>query len=240
MIRIAICDDSAAFLQQTKFMLDHWDSCPAPLETELFSDGDALLQSHARMPFDIILLDVVMPLLDGIETARELREKDKNVRLVFLTSSAEYAVDSYSVKASDYILKPVAPDRLFGCLEELISEMEDSNRFISVRSAEAVHRLPLSNLEFIEAQGRHSLFHMGDGSTLTASEALNVYENRLAAEESFFKCHRSYIVNIFNIGHWTPREIVMRSGARLPLSRSCHREFEEAYFSVLFRRAGDV
>ena len=240
MIRIAICDDNAAFLQQTKFMLDHWDGCDATIETELFTDGDSLLRAHERQNFHIILLDVVMPLLGGIDLAREIRERDGSARLVFLTSSPEYAVESYSVKASDYILKPVVPERLFACLEGLIGELGDISRFISVRGLDAIHRLALSKIEFIEAQGRHTLFRMSDGSSLLSAEALNAYEARLADEESFFKCHRSYLVNIFNISRWTPREIVMRSGAKLPLSRSCHREFEEAYFSVLFRKAGDL
>ena len=240
MLRIAICDDNGAFLQQTKFMLEHWDGCPAALETELFTDGDSLILAHARKPFDIVLLDVVMPLMNGIETAREMREKDKTVRLVFLTSSPEYAVESYSVRARDYILKPVVPERLFACLEGLIAEMGEISRFINVRGMDAVHRLPLSGLDYIEAQGRHSLFRMSDGSGVLSGEAFNSIENRLRDEESFFKCHRSYIVNIFNISSWSPREIVMRSGAKLPLSRGCHREFEEAYFSVLFGKAGDL
>ena len=100
MIRIGICDDSSAFLHQTKFMIDHWDNRPQDIITELFEDGDALILAHSQKPFDIILLDVVMPLLNGIEAANELREKDKNVKIVFLTSSPEFAVASYTVKVS--------------------------------------------------------------------------------------------------------------------------------------------
>ena len=80
-----------------------------------------------QKPFDIILLDVVMPLLNGIEAANELREKDKNVKIVFLTSSPEFAVASYTVKASNYLLKPVEPAKLFACLDELIIEIHSEN-----------------------------------------------------------------------------------------------------------------
>ena len=113
MIRIALCDDSSAFLEETKFMIEHWDKCPQNITMELFEDGDTLILTHAKKPFDIILLDIVMPLLNGIETAKELREKDKNVKIVFLTSSAEFAVDSYAVKASNYLLKPLESEKLF-------------------------------------------------------------------------------------------------------------------------------
>ena len=104
MIRIAICDDSSAFLHQTKFMIDHWDNYPQNITTELFEDGDTLILAHSKRPFDIILLDVVMPLLNGIDAAKELRRKDKTVKIVFLTSSAEFAVDSYTVKASNFFV----------------------------------------------------------------------------------------------------------------------------------------
>ena len=74
MIRIALCDDSSVFLEETKFMIEHWDKCPQNIAMELFEDGDTLILAHAKKPFDIILLDIVMPLLNGIETAKELRE----------------------------------------------------------------------------------------------------------------------------------------------------------------------
>ena len=106
MIRIGICDDSHAFLQQTKFMIEHWDQKPQNLKVEPFEDADSLFHAHAKSPFDIILLDIVMPLFNGMEAAKELREKDKTTKIVFLTSSVEFAIDSYSVKASNYLLFP--------------------------------------------------------------------------------------------------------------------------------------
>jgi len=87
MIRIGICDDSPAFLQQTKHILDGWVHRPQDITTDFFEDGDALLTAHAQKPFDIILLDIVMPLLNGIEAAREIRETD--VRKLDLIDYAE-------------------------------------------------------------------------------------------------------------------------------------------------------
>lgn len=241
MIRIAICDDCTAFLNQTKFMLDHWDAPVAcGITTELFEDGDALLSAHAQKPFDIILLDIVMPLLNGIDAARELREKDKTVKIVFLTSSAEFAVDSYTVKASNYLLKPINPDSLFACLSELLAEIQSVARYMVVRSLDATHRVALSHIEHVEAQLKRVAFFLKDNRVLESPEPFYTYENALMLDDGFFKCHRSYIVNIHHIDNYSHSEIVMRSGRRIPIARSCQKNFETAYFRVVFGKVGDA
>lgn len=238
-MRIAICDDNRGFLTRTKALLGNWNDHDQGLTVELFEDGDALIQAHTAAPFDILLLDVVMPLLNGIETAREIRQSDKSVKIVFLTSSAEYAVDSYSVKASNYLLKPLEPDRLYECLDELAKELRESARCIAVKSASALHRVEIGRIEYIEAQNKHVLFTLLDGRSLLSIEPLYTYESQLLLSDGFFKCSRSYIVNIHRIMTYSQKEVTMRSGARIPIARSCHKAFESAYFSLLFGKAGD-
>ena len=239
MIRVAICDDSSFFLEQTKLMLEHWTNCPQNINIELFEDGDALITAHTDRPFDIILLDVIMPLLNGIETAKELREKDRNVKIVFLTSSAEFAVDSYTVKASNYLLKPIEPIKLFACLDELISEIQSDSKCITVKGINATQRIAVSDIEHVESQGKHILFYLTKNRIVDSPEPLYTYENTLIVDDGFFKCHRSYIVNIHHIDSYSHSEIVMRSGYRIPISRSCQKDFETIYFRVVFGEAGD-
>ena len=239
MIRIGICDDSSAFLQQTKFMIDHWDDRPHNIITELFEDGDALLEAHAELPFDILFLDIVMPLQNGIDVARELREKDQNVKIVFLTSSAEFALDSYSVKANNYLLKPVNPAVLFACLEDLLKDMQSKNEYIHVKSVNALHKIALSDIEYIEAQNKHILFYLASGQIIESTSPLYTYEEKLTLENGFFKCHRGYIVNMTMIDTYTYNDIEMHSKTRIPISRSNRKEFESVYFSIIFGKAGD-
>ena len=239
MVRIGICDDSPAFLQQAQFMIDHWDHRPSNVTTELFEDGDALLLAHSKKPFDILLLDIVMPLLSGMDAARELREKDKTVKIVFLTSSPEFAVESYSVKASNYLLKPVEPDKLFACLSELIAEVNNTPKYIVVKSHDTSHKISLSSIEYIESQNKHIIFYTADRKVIRTTEPLYTYENMLTAEDGFFKCHRSYIVNIHHIESYSHLEVITHSGCRIPISRSNQKVFEEIYFRVVFEKAGE-
>lgn len=239
MLRIAVCDDSHDFLNHAKSIIDRWDR-PYPGRTvDTFEDGDALIQAHSAVPFDIILLDMVMPLLNGMETARELRQFDKTVKIVFLTSSPDFAVDSYSVKASNYLMKPLDTEKLHSCLNELTEEIRETARSITVRSASAIHRVEIARIEHIEAQNKHVLFSLSDGRTILSIEPLYTYESKLLLADGFFKCNRSYIVNLHRIETYTLKEITMRSGCRIPISRSCHKEFEAAYFELLFGKDGN-
>lgn len=239
MLRIAICDDLQVFLKHIQKMLANWEDRPDDLCVETFEDADSLLAAHSNKPFDIILLDVIMPLLNGIEAAREIRQHDKTVKIVFLTTSPEFAVESYTVKANNYLLKPVDPEKLYACLQELSEDLQVSQKNIVVKSAKALHHVEIKNIEYLEAQNKHVLFALSDGTTITAVEPLYSYEDQLPLADGFFKCSRSYIVNIHRIDTYTTKEIRMRSGCRISISRSCHKEFEAAYFEVLFGKDGD-
>ena len=233
-MRIALCDDSAQQLEQLRGMILAWEGRQGDLTISCYDNGEALLQAHSAVPFDVIFLDVLMPLLGGMETARELRKSDKTVKLVFLTSSADFAVEAFSVKASDYLLKPLQADKLYACLAELQEMLQESARRINIKGAHALHRVAVADIEYIESQNKRILFVLTGGRTILSGEPLYTYEEKLTLEDGFFKCSRSFIVNIHRIDTFTTKEIRTQSGARIPISRSCHRDFEKAYFSVLF------
>lgn len=239
MLKIAICDDCAEFLSEMEAKLRLWENSPQNTVVSCFSDGDTLIDAHTASPFDILLLDVVMPLMNGIETARKIRERDRSVKLVFLTSSPEYAVESYTVKADNYLLKPVDDRALYRCLDELLADMNKNSGSIAARSAGASHRLELRNIEYVEAQNKHTVFVLSGGKRIESIDPLHSYEGRLCLSDDFFKCHRSYIVNIDHIEQFTQKELTVLSGACIPISRSCYKQFREAYFSTVFQKAGE-
>jgi DNA-binding LytR/AlgR family response regulator len=240
MLRIAICDDLPEASAKTEQILRQWPGMPEHWQLHTFSDGDSLIAAHTASPFDIIFLDVVMPLLNGIDTAREIRHADRSVKIVFLTSSAEFAVESYKVKADNYLLKPTSAPALYRCLEELYRKIQDKDRCITVKSTAAAHRIPFQDIEYVESQNKQVLFSLVEGTNLFSTEPLYSLEKKLLYSDGFYKCHRSYIVNLHRIKTYSQKEIQMRSGCRIPISRSCHKEFEAAYFEFLFGKAEDV
>ena len=119
MIRVAVCDDSPEFLQRAVNMVERWsEQSGTPAEIYRFDNGDALLAKNAVTHMDIIFLDIIMPLQNGIDTAKELRQSDNAVKIIFLTSSPEFALDSYEVKAQGYLLKPVTYEKVKETLDE--------------------------------------------------------------------------------------------------------------------------
>lgn len=237
MLRIAICDDNKSYLSDAQHLVQTWKNRPRSMHVSVFEDADSLIEAHEDSPFDIIFLDVVMPLLNGIAAAGEIRRKDKAVKIVFLSVSPEFAVDSYTVKADNYLLKPVVPEKLYACLDECYADILDRQKAISIKSTTGIHHVKLHDIEHIEAQGKLVLFTLAGGHIIYAADPFYVYEKQLLTEDGFFKCHRSYLVNIYRISSFNSKEIVMQSGCRIPIARSCQKAFESAYFSLLFGKA---
>ena len=237
LLRIAICDDLPEFLLQTRYAIEHWKDKSDNLHNlhiETFEDADTLINNHHNKPFDIILMDIIMPLLNGMDAAKEIRQFDKSVKIVFLTHSSDYAVDSYTVKAHNYLLKPLDTTTLFQCLSEIAEEIAQQAKYLTIRSISAVHRIMLQDIEVIEAHQKHTLISLSNGNLIEAIEPLYFFEEKLLSDVEFYKCHRSYIVNLYRIKTYTQNELLMYCGYRVPISRSAHKNFETTYFSLLF------
>ena len=240
MLRIAFCDDNNNFLQEISDMAANWSCSLYHIVCETFDNADALLNAHKIFPFDIIFLDIVMPMINGIETAREIRRHDKKTQIIFLTSSSEYAVESYTVKANNYLLKPVTEETLFACLNDILSEISLRPQTLTVKGLHSMQKIALDEIMYVEAQNKRILFTLANGTTFQSTEPLHTYQDTLSLNDGFFKCHRSYIVNINHIDTYTSKEIKMHSGYYIPISRNCQKAFESAYFNVLFGKAGET
>ena len=112
-MKIAICDDEVHFMDALCPLLEQWArERGIKLMIHQFTNGDDLIAAHQSECMDLIFLDIIMPLLSGIDTAREFRNMNQNVPIVFLTSSREFAFNSYEVKAFNYLIKPVDPEKI--------------------------------------------------------------------------------------------------------------------------------
>lgn len=240
MLRIAVCDDSPQFLQIAVDLINKWSGQrDIPVELHTFGNGDELLEASVNTRFDIVFLDIIMPLVNGMDTARELRQKDKVIRIVFLTSSPEFALDSYGVKAQGYLLKPVSYEKikeaLDDCAEFFVKEPEN----IVLKTQLGYQKLYIHNIEFVEAQNKKVIFYLSDGKSVQSAEPLYHFENILTDENGFFKCHRSYLVHMKNVDHFNNTEIITKSGRSVPIARGFAKPFKEAYFALMFGEQGD-
>ena len=134
-MKIAICDDDREEIKRISSILKCYNKeRKIQLEYNIFSGGVELSSVAQRENYNIYILDIIMPVLNGIDLAREIREFDKVSPIIFLTSSPEFAVESYSVKAADYLVKPIDKERLFCALDEILEQREtEQDKFIIVK-----------------------------------------------------------------------------------------------------------
>ena len=236
MIRIAVCDDSPKFLEQVSDMVERWsEQSGIPTEIYRFDNGDALLAKNAVTHMDIIFLDIIMPLQSGIDTAKELRLSDNAVKIIFLTSSPEFALDSYEVKAQGYLLKPVTYKKIKETLDDCSHSLEKESKNIVLKTAFGYQKLYFHDIEYLEAQNKRVIFYLRTGKTVEAVESLHSLEERLSINDGFFKCHRSYLVYIPNVDNFSMTDITTKSGRSIPIARGYGKAFKEAYFAFVFR-----
>ncbi len=240
MLKIAVCDDSPLFLEKAVELIKMWSKeRNTPVELHTFNNGDELLKANAASHLDIVFLDIIMPLLNGMETARELRQNDKVIRIIFLTSSPEFALDSYNVKAQGYLLKPVSyekiRDSLNDCAQFFVKEPEN----MVLKTSFGYQKLYFHNIEFVEAQNKKVIFYLIEGEPLETAEPLYHFESKLTFDNGFFKCHRSYLVYMKNVDSFNSTQITTKSGRIVPIARGFAKPFKEAYFAIMFNDGED-
>ena len=177
----------------------------------------------------------MMPLLNGMDAARELREHNLISKIIFLTTSPEFAIESYDVDASGYLLKPVDREKLYKLLDKCLSAVSKPADSITVHTAFGYQNVLMHHIEFLEAQNKKVMLALYDGKRLEAIGKLSDYEKLLTVEKGFFKCHRSYIVYMPAVEHFSATELVTKSGTKISISRGLSKSFQDAYFSYMFK-----
>lgn len=236
MLRVAVCDDKEEALKNTVSMIEEWSRQRGTVvEICEFDNGDDLINQNRMHHMDIILLDIIMPLFNGMDTAKEIRKSDAAVNIIFLTSSPEFALESYDVKAKGYLLKPV----MYGKLEELLDDccrgFDTEPENLILKTEFGYQKLYYSDIEYIEAQNKIITFYLKNEKNIKTTETLHSFESKLNNSAGFFKCHRSYIVYIPSVDHFNASEIITKTGYHIPIARGYGKAFKEAYFAFMFQ-----
>ena len=237
-MRIAVCDDDQQILFSVLSQLvSYQEQRQTKLSCQCFENAMDLLASLEHENYDLLFLDVLMPGLNGIQAAREIRQRNENIKIVFLTSSPEYAVESYSVQATNYLLKPATEERLFPILDQLADWLRKPEEALTIQTHGSVFRLPYGKIEYIEVMSKTLYFYLTDGSIKEVRGSLFEYEPALLARPGFCKIHRSYLVNFSWVTEVHQGELLTASGRRVPIARSAYKQVRTAYTEFLFEDA---
>ena len=237
MIQIAFCDDDQTVLDQLSALLEKYRAqrCVQIQCTAFHSPLDLLAEIEKGTRYDILFLDVIMPAENGITAAKEIRQYDNVVKIIFLTSSAEFAVESYVVGAYFYQLKPIWEDSFFRLTDSMIAECRRADqRSLILRCKSGVTRITLDSLEYCEVQGRTLVFHLLDGTVIESSGSMDELARQLADYPGFLRPHRSYLVNMEYIHNITAKSITMESLAEVPLPHGRFTAVRDQYLEYAF------
>ncbi|MBR5329497.1 MAG: response regulator transcription factor [Firmicutes bacterium] len=234
---IALCDDKKEELEQIHEMICAWkNEYNIPLRCKTFRSAAELLDAAEKEPFTLYLLDVMMPGTNGLDAAKEIREKDNTAEIVFITSSPEFAYESYGVHALDYLLKPVRPEILYPLLDRLFRKEQKPKEGLTLKVGTTLTRIRFSDLVYVEVIGKHLYFNLSDGTVRKVYGTMKEYAPQLIHRPEFIQIHRSYIVNVFQTAELTSSEVRTFSGKSLPVSRLHYPEIQKKYMKLLFEK----
>ena len=239
MLQIAFCDDDQTVLDQLRALLEKYcaQRCAQIRCTAFRSPLDLMAEIEAGTRYDILFLDVIMPAENGIEAAKEVRQYDTAVKIIFLTSSAEFAVESYVVGAYFYQLKPIWEESFFRLMDSVTDECRKADqRSLILRCKTGVSRIELDKLAYCEVLGRTLMFHLANGTVLESIGSMDELARQLLPYECFVRPHRSYLVNMEYIQSITARAILLTTRAQIPVPHGKAADLKNQYLAYAFRR----
>lgn len=238
---LAVCDDMAEELRTVSCLLDEWQAKRnTALRRKMFQSAVELVEAARQERFTLYLLDVIMPGMDGLECAREIRRFDNAAEVVFLSTSPSFAYESYGVRALNYLLKPVEREKLFALLDRLCLREQAPREALTLKAGTTIIRIPYNQISYVEVIGKHVYFHLTDKSVREVVGALKDYESLLLPRPEFMRVHRSYIVNMFQVEELSPAGLHTFQGESLPVSRLSYPQLQKDYMALLFEQRGTV
>ncbi|MBQ9032362.1 MAG: response regulator transcription factor [Parasporobacterium sp.] len=201
------------------------------VKVDHFSNG-LLISDSYRPEYDIVLMDVDMPLMNGISAAKIIREKDPEVIIIFITNLSQYAIQGYSVQAYDYILKPIKYFSFIQFFDRAVTRLRKNSTqpYITISMKEGLRKVAISDLYYIEVQNHTLSYHTASG-TFQATGKMKELESSLHSHH-FSRCNNSYLVNLAYVDCILENDAVVH-GEPLPVSRSRKKDFSSALISYI-------
>lgn len=236
MIHIAICDDEEYFrLREEKLVTEYMEKRGISCHIAVYASGKEMLAAADAISYDIIFLDINMEDMDGIETARSIRQISRKVFIVFVTAYITYALEGYKVNAVRYLLKEESglENALKECLDTVTAQMDAGKKQYEINIPNGRKSIPADSLVYAESRLHKVHF-------FSMEEEIKEYSkydrlDRVAQELTpygFFRIHQSYLVNIRYVKNVERYTASLENGIALSISKKYYKDVERAYIRM--------
>lgn len=237
MLSIAVCDDMPIECAELAGYIEKiLNQFGVEFSLKRFFDGQELLKNIES--FDIVFLDIKMPEISGMELAKQMRENGRESIIVFVTSAEEYVYEAYDVEAFQFLLKPVNEDKLKNVLKKAVVKLTicSSEDFLIISSEHQIKKILLKDILYIESVGRMVKIHCNSG-VLETYKQIGDLEQTLS-DKHFFRCHKSFLLNLEYVSRFDKTEIVMENGDVVFLARKRAKIFQREIISYMKMKGG--
>lgn len=228
-MKVAICDDEKSGQQLLCKYVKEWAAGKGQqAQLHCFDSAENFLFSwEDEKDYTVLILDIEMGRMNGMELAGKIRETDGDIPILFVTGYDEYMQSGYDVAALHYLMKPVNKAKFFSVLDKLPVERREAEKIFFQMDAGNLS-LPLEEIWYVEADGHRCALHTRDGVMLL-KESIGSVENRLTGYGDIIKCHRSYLVNLRHVSAVLKEELVLDNQEKVPLSRKLRKAANDAF-----------
>lgn len=232
-MKIALCDDDELELSNIQSLLDSYQKKHnISFTCKEFHSSFELASQAPNVRYDIYLLDILMPHMTGMELAREIRGFDRAADIIFLTTTPEFAVESYTVKATNYLMKPVLPDAFFSTMDDIIrAKAQEQEHFLVLTSRIGIHKVHLSELIYVEAQNRKVIYYTTSGEQIVCTDLFSSVCDNLLQHHEFIQVHRSFLVNMNYIRSIGITDMQLHNGKNIPLAQRRVNDIKKHYLA---------
>ncbi len=241
MLRIAICDDQLRELEViNEYITEYLDIHTLEAEMKEFSHPDKLLTTIETESFHLYILDIVMPMVSGLELGKEIRRLDREAQIIYATTEPQYALQAYAASPVNYLLKPVDKERLFDTLSYAISKIDLSEeQTFTVKTSESLRVLKLSDLLCCEYRSHAVVVTLMNGEEIvsrTFRESFAEYSSQILKDRRFLQCHSSYLVNMLRVERFAKDSFILHGGKVVPIAAKQYPAVRDAYMDYLMAK----
>lgn len=241
MLQIAICDDQPSELDNIHaYLSEYLDDHKLEADIKKFSHPDKLLTAIESESFHLYILDIVMPMVSGIELGKEIRSLDRETQIIYATTEPQFALQAYAASPINYLVKPIDKRQLFDTITYALLKIDLSEeQTFTVKTAKSLRVLKLSKILCSEYRNHAVIFTLTNGEeiiSLTIRESFSKYSIPLLKESRFLQCHTSYLINMRQVERFAKDSFTLHGGKVVPIAAKHYPAVRDQYMNYLMAK----